>query len=1186
MSNLGRNLVFVGILLAVFIFGIIPPDKRIRLGKDLRGGVTLVYQVQLDRGDDPSIVIPQMIEVLKERVDPTGLYEISMVRQGRDRIEITMPLPNDEIKALRNEFETRLNALSDIAVSAGDLDRVLRADDPSERQRLIEASAAGNASKAAILRSVADAWTLARETRAAYDALARTSEPDPAELEALSIAAADAQFEYVQARREALESAPSPAEVRSAVERSSESTVLFDREDNTRLELPSPRQQAIADLKQRFPEAADRIDAIVEAHDEYLANRTALDDPSELKRQLQSSGVLSFRITVDAQGPKALPQAEVQRLRNELQEKGPTEASGTNTRWFKLRRVDSWFNDADGFRRLEQSPQGYFASYGDTGYIVEPYQGEYWMLCYDEPGSRLTSSAEDARGEWGVASAFQGSDSRGRPAINFRMDARGAQLLGQLTGSHVGDNMAVLLDDQVYTAPNLLGRISRQGQITGNFPTREREDVIRILGAGSLQAKLSPEPISQSTVGPELGKDNLQAGLRAGVFALIAVSVFMVFYYFKCGAIAVVCLGCNAILILGALSYQQAALTLPGIAGIILTFGMAVDANVLIFERMREELRIGTDFKAAVRLGYQRALSSIVDGNVTNLIVAVVLVLPGVSTQEVKGFAITLGIGVVATLFSALVISRLIVYAFIQYGNWRKTSMLPMAVPAIEHALEPKIKWMKLRWVFVAISAGYIALGLGMVWKQGSKMLDTEFVGGTQVQLQFKDDAETGEPIVRSRQVIEDGLAAIERRARSDDDPSNDALADLASADLVALDPRDGADGLIVSDRYMIKTRIENDALLQSALQLEFQDLLDAQPPIQFENADDFRAVVFPITEPSLVDNLGTRTAGVPFEDRGQDVSAYPDGVIVLMEDLEPAPTLSALRTKLQQVRTVDPAYENARARPWALFILEGDENRVISAAMIARDPDISFGQPELWEEELARVEWQLARDALGRSTSMAELQKFSASIAQTFKARAVAAILLSFLLITIYIWVRFGSVRYSLAAITCLLHDVLTCIGLIALAEIIYEHPSTQGFAQSLGIMPFKIDLNMIAAILTIIGYSLNDTIIVMDRIRENRGKLPYASTEVIESSVNQTISRTVITSGTTLLAVLILYLIGGEGVRAFSYALLIGIGVGTYSSIAVAAPLVWSGKSEARHRRDRVDSEAEPPALEPPVG
>ncbi len=190
--------------------------------------------------------------------------------------------------------------------------------------------------------------------------------------------------------------------------------------------------------------------------------------------------------------------------------------------------------------------------------------------------------------------------------------------------------------------------------------------------------------------------------------------------------------------------------------------------------------------------------------------------------------------------------------------------------------------------------------------------------------------------------------------------------------------------------------------------------------------------------------------------------------------------------------------------------------------------------------------------------------------MAGTFRAKAVVSVVLSLMLILIYVWVRFGSVRYSLAAITCVVHDCLICIGLIAMAEIIYTMPAAQGIVALLDIRPFKIDLNMIAALLTIIGYSLNDTIIVMDRIREVRGRMPYATDKVINQSINMTISRTVITSGTTLLAILILYIFGGEGVRGFAYAMLIGVAVGTYSSIAVAAPLVW--------QRGHVENDDEP--------
>jgi preprotein translocase SecF subunit len=216
-----------------------------------------------------------------------------------------------------------------------------------------------------------------------------------------------------------------------------------------------------------------------------------------------------------------------------------------------------------------------------------------------------------------------------------------------------------------------------------------------------------------------------------------------------------------------------------------------------------------------------------------------------------------------------------------------------------------------------------------------------------------------------------------------------------------------------------------------------------------------------------------------------------------------------------------------------------------------------------------------MAREGLADPISLVSVESFSAEIAATFRGRAIVSVLLSFMLITLYIWVRFGSLRYSLAAILPLIHDVITAIGLIALAEILYEHfPG----AAAIGIQPFKIDLGLVAAILTIIGYSLNDTIVILDRIRENRGKLAYASREVINRSVNETISRSIITSGTTLMALIVMFLIGGDAIASFTYALICGIVVGTYSSIAVAAPLVWTRKipkaAEPFHRHAEAEA------------
>ena len=1187
MNKLIRRIVLVVVVLVVFGVAIIPPEKKIRLGKDLRGGVTLLYDVRLEPGENPDEIIPRMIEVLRQRVDPNGLFEISFVRQGRDRVEVTMPLPGRVTREFREKFDAAVEELTSLAISESEIERLASEQDIQRRARLLDQLAGDSDNTRALLISFLEAADLSRLADAR--GLSATADPDAtAEERSEALAAArEAKLARDAAKARVTSASPSRSEIEQALARSPNDVELRDpRSDEVADVIASPRSQAIDGLKQRYPGAAEQIESVVAAWDEYNANRDSLDDPSDLIRLLRAAGVLSFRITVDAQGSGVdFTPIQIQEFTDALRDFGPGAPvlAERQVRWLRINDILNFGNisDVGRFQMFQADPVGYFGS--QLNYIVAEVDGEFWVLCHDRPGRRLLQNTDGA-GIWRVSRSFQSTDEFGRPAIAFQMDPRGARLLGELTGNNLGNNMAVILDDEVYTAPRLQGRITSNGQITGNFSPDDINYVVRVLSAGSLQAKLSPDPIGQTTIGPELGKDNLVAGLRAGVIAIIAVAIFMIVYYMKAGLVASLALLCNAILILGALSLNKAVLTLPGIAGIILTFGMAVDANVLIYERIREELRAGKELKESIRLGYQKALSSIVDGNVTNLIVCIVLVLPGVSTQEVKGFAITLGIGVIATLFSTLVITRLIFTILAEHLNMKKLSMLPTVIPALERTFEPSIDWMKARWGFVIFSAIVVSLGMIMVATRGSKMLDTEFVGGTQIELRFKDGQTLTRPEVQER------INAIIQTARETPTTDDDILLSLSIANLVAIQPRPGDDGLVVSDRFQVRTTIVDDQILISAMKDGFEGLLDVQPSINFDGEerllvpysgepDSLAGLVAPVQAIGTDDLIRSLPQGfLPEGSETRTVTDFDGGVAIVLRNISPALSIDAMRVKLDELRRTDPAYRQTLGRRVNLHVLTGTDQAVTSAVMLVSDPEFSFnnigqGQVGQWYSQFAYPEARLAAEALGRETTLAGVQKVSASVAETFKTRAMLAIFLSFTLIMAYIWVRFGNVRYSLASIVCLVHDVLACIGLIALAEIVYEWETTQSIAQSLGIMPFRIDLTMVAAILTIIGYSLNDTIIVMDRIRENRGKLPYATRKIVNLSINQTISRTVITSGTTLLAVLILYNLGGEGVRSFSYGLLVGILFGTYSSIAIAAPLVWSKKRDKSQEREGVD-------------
>lgn len=1136
MRHILRNAIFSIALLIIAVAAIFPVDKQIRLGKDLRGGVSLVYGVQIRPGDNAREVINRTIEVLKNRVDPNGMMEISLVAQGRDRIEVTMPLPGDRVKVLKKAFEDKLAAVGARSLEPSDIDRICRAS-PAERPAQIRSAAADDPAQIARIESAVASFDAAASARAALREAEAAGKPE-AELDAMAATVASAEAAYEAARAAAAAATLSADDIRVALSLSSRARQIVDETGNT-ITLPSARERAIERIRKTHPEAQAQLDEVLAAFRTFEAERTSLEDSSDLKRLLRGAGVLSFRITCDyGEHPSE------QTLREELRKVGPRNAKAPDAAWFKINQIENWYSSVAAMRRMEADPVGFFAQ---QGYVGEEYDGEYYILCWNTRATRLTQDD----GAWGIAAAFQSTDDVGRRAISFEMDARGASRLGELTRGHVGDHMAILLDDEIYTAPVLNDAISRRGIIQGEFSEQEINYVVRVLTAGSLSARLSPEPLSESTLGPELGADNLRQGVDAGKIALIAIGLFMIVYYFMCGGIAVIGLLCTGILVIGAMALQRAAFTLPGIAGVILTFGMAVDANVLIFERIREELQRGEDMKAAVKLGHAKAFSSIFDGNITNLIVCFVLANTG--TPEIKGFAITLGIGVVATLISALIITRTIFDFAVTHLNWRTTSMLPMAVKPIGRLFSPNIDWIRLRGVFVMISVAYVGLGLAMIGFRGGKMLDTEFRGGTQVTLRLGED-ESGAQHTMTRAEVEERIRAFAESAGA-----QSSLSQARSAEVL---PLNAADDGVTSDTFIVRTTVTDQASLVEALATSFADVLDVKPALAFERAEteQFRdAPVYPVYIAKLGDNIDDPTVA-------DDASRFLGGVAVVLRDINPPQPLAEIRARLESLRS-QPDFSDTAPRERDIRVLEGTPESCRSVVILVNDPNTSYiDNPDQWRTAVAEREWRLTVEALTTPTTLAEVRSFSPAVAETFKAKAVTSVVLSILLIGIYIWVRFGSALYSAAAIACLFHDVLTCVGFVALAEVLWDIPSLQPALASIGIMPFKIDLNLIAALLTIIGYSLNDTIIIMDRIRENRGKVHAASRAAINNAINQTISRTVITSGTTLISIVILYAFGGPGVRAFAFTMLVGVVVGSYSSIAVGAPIVWSKRSESR--------------------
>lgn len=1149
MPHIGRNISLVLVIMLLCLMAIFPVDKKLRLGKDLAGGVSLVYTVQVDP-DDPPDTIDRTIDVLKERVDPKGLFEITMVRQGRDRIEISFPLPNERVKQLRAEYDAKVAQLEAYRIDPDAFERMMRLEG-ERRTRAISDLIGGSEVRQSILEPVILALEKSSEARRDFEEVRAAEGADPADINEFLDRAAEAELAVEEARRRALSSLISPEDVRAALELSDDAPKVRDSRTKQVLEMDSPRQRALSVIRERlgqFEGGVEVLDDIIAAHGAYANERRGFDDPNELIRLLQGAGVLEFRIGV---APGSLPDED--RLRRELIERGPDYVQSTIARWYPINKIDNWFSDTDSFQTLRDDPAGYFRA--NYRLIAEERQGVYYLLLSNEPQQRLTK----AEGEWSVVNAGMSSDDLGRPAVTFRMDPRGARLLSNLTEPNVNRQMAVLLDDEVFTAPNIRQRLSDTIQISGSFSQQEIQYLIRTLNAGSLSARLGDQPISKNNLAPSLGLDNLRKGLTAAYIAFFGVAAFMIFYYFSNGWIAVFALLCNAIILLGVMSLARAAFTLPGIAGVILTFGMAVDANVLIYERIREELVAGRDLRTAVRLGFQKVFSTIVDANITNLIICFVLAYTG--TPEIKGFAITLGIGIVSTLFTALVVTRIIFSLLVDHIKIRRMRQLPLVVPVIDRILTPKIDFVALRPLFLVISAVLVGTGFYMIYQQRGELLGTEFRGGTEVTLQLREDVP---PLTRAEaQERVSGVVtrAQERLAQNPADEIARVLAQLVNASVVVVNPE--ADG-ITSRMFKISTTIAEDPssdvseerIFGDAMTNAFVDVLDAPPALSFRMSNETDvdlAPVYQIIDPSLGRNIGRDEIQNPVE-------RYVGGVAILIEDFEePLPSKAQLVQRLEFMRS-QADFADTLSRAHDLIVLEGTDSAVESAVVLVVDPGTSFFTDESrWKLAVAQREWNLVRNALTVAQPLAGVQSFSAAIAATFKAQAIVAVSISFLLILIYIWVRFGSVRYSMSAIVALLHDVITAVGLIAMAEILYKNfPAVA----AIGIQPFKIDLGLVAAILTIIGYSLNDTIVILDRVRENRGKLAYASREVINTSISQTISRTVITSGTTLIALGVMFVVGGEGIASFTYAMFCGVIIGTYSSIAVAAPLVYTSK------------------------
>jgi SecD/SecF fusion protein len=692
------------------------------------------------------------------------------------------------------------------------------------------------------------------------------------------------------------------------------------------------------------------------------------------------------------------------------------------------------------------------------------------------------------------------------------------------------------------SAPNLLHEIGATGIITGGtggFEPQQMKYLVNTLSAGSLPATLADEPVSERTVSPQLGVDNLYRGLLASLIGLVVVSIFLVGYYHIAGVVAFFAVIMNLIIILGVLAMFGATFTMPSIAGIVLTVGTAIDANVLVFERMREEEHRGHPLKMALQHAYDRALSAIVDSNMTTAITSLCLWVFG--SEEVKGFGLTLLIGIVSSLFTALFVTKTIFAILIDKYGIKELGSVPTKYPKWDKLLHPNIDWMGMIWPFITFSTIFIIAGLSAFIVKKRDMFDVEFASGTTVQIELKEDS--GLPLQKVRDLI------------------NQKSQQIPAASVVSINNSD--------KNYEIVTPSDKASVVRDAVLDVMGPYLKIERPSKFDQTgvkveDALNKSIIPIDKDTL------EIDGKPIS----EAASYVGGVAVVLRNLDPPISPNEVHSRIDRAATA-PGSETNLGK-WRVEVVglnndtskDKNNNPSKDVVVLAMNPDFPYAKSaEGWKENTAVPMWRLINEGVNREAKLQKVSNFDPQVASGTRWQAFFATAFSIVAIMVYIWFRFGDLKYATATVVALVHDTLAVIGAVGLS-----HYLDNGFGHLFLVEPFRINLTLVAAILTIMGYSMIDTIVVFDRIRENRGRYGKISRKVINDSINQTLSRTLLTAGTTLVMVAVMYFCGGSGIHGFTFVLLVGILIGTYSSVAIAAPILLIGSDEESKRPEAV--------------
>ena len=1206
-KNLVWKIALVILLVVVAAWTLYPANKTLKPGIDLAGGTSLIYEIDTQdlKGPEKKDLSSRMITVLRRRIDPANIQNLIWRPQGSSRFEIQMPLASTEARVKRQNFEKALSGLLAENINLAVIMRSLQKP-AEERTKDFEKFAQGSAERLTILDNLAAAYdehktwrnksdNLIAELETAEDTISTAGlDLDQIKLNRIGWAKLDEQqlteslkdflgsdnnldllTRYVETYAEWAEVTKQLTDTESGI-RYKNAKKDLDKLNLTRdqinfvLEMSpksAKRNRTIDELKAEFADRAEKIDKAVVAFDEYRPFQGRLDDPKDLQRMLKGAGILEFRI-LPTLGHAEVEADEMASYVERLKSKGPKYASDNKYVWCEIENISEW--------KLSDS-------------VTAPFGDKYYVLASNKRDEIMLHSAE--KKDWKLKKAGPGQDKMGRRAISFTLDERAGKIFSKITGKNRGRPLCILLDGIAISAPTIEARISTHGIITGSFTQIEIADMVNKLNAGSLPARLIEQPISVKTIGPSIGADNRDKGIKAGLIGLAVVVLCMLTYYILSGSIADVALLMNLLFVLASMALLRATFTLPGIAGIILTIGMSVDANVLIFERIREEQQRGSSLRIAIRNGYQRAFRTILDANLTTFITAAILY--WVASEEIKGFAIVLMLGIVSSMFTALFVTR-VIFDILLAKRIIKDHLFMLRL-----IHKPDINWMGSRPIFFCVSTVLIVTGLFVFFTRDdakNNKYDIEFTGGTSVQINLKDEVnltrgdvedrihkvgtDLNNPALAAANVYSIGKSGKQYEINTTETnkttvtvtfhQSGQHTIETITSTIKKTQAKFGGklSNLRVTQdsknptAFVITTSQVNKSLVKNVLTTAFADADISEPQVD-EIVNNAILTAF-ADELEIQQNLQPKIASQEKITEGL-IDSYPEladflGGIKIECKIERAATVEEIELRLADLR-FKPDMQDLNQYPYKILgpdLTAMEPNQPVeSFVYLSVEPEAAFRQ--LTEDEWTRfVENERTKvlAAAKLETSLPRVTQFDPSVGAETKTRALIAIVLSLFAIVTYIWIRFGNIRYGIAAITALVHDVCITLGAVTACTYI----TTTLIGEKLLIGDFKINLAMIAAFLTLIGYSLNDTIVVFDRIRENRRKARL-NPQIITNSINQTISRTILTSFTTFIVVLIMYIFGGAGLRGLTFAIGFGIIIGTYSSIAIAAPILLLG-------------------------